>query len=165
MHHFEINHLRSLPYIHNIFQPPLDWKNIQRRPNAGTGMKLRLMSMLWIFSYLIIPKIFFNFGIMFNIVWHFFNSVLWRCPPKNYFSFIQGLTNIYANGIQKFVYDTCVDAFGEAQCKRQGFSSSSVFAIDGDNYSVGENLVALFAVGTAAFLLVLTNEVIIYHIA
>lgn len=76
------------------------------------------------------------------------------------FCFIQGLTNIYANGIQKFVYDTCVDAFGEAQCKRQGFSSSSVFAIDGDNYSVGENLVALFAVGTAAFLLVLTNEML-----
>ena len=79
---------------------------------------------------------------------------------KNIFSFIQGLTDIYGNGIQKFVYDTCVEAFGEIQCKKQGFTTSSVFAVDGANLSIGEELLAMFAVGTAAMIIVLSNEVL-----
>ena len=79
---------------------------------------------------------------------------------KNIFSFIQGLTDIYGNGIQKFVYDTCVEAFGETQCKKQGFTTSSVFAVDGPNLSIGEELLAMFAVGTAAMIIVLSNEVL-----
>ncbi|XP_063678644.1 phospholipid-transporting ATPase ABCA3-like isoform X4 [Bolinopsis microptera] len=76
------------------------------------------------------------------------------------FCFIQGLTDIYGNGIQRFVYDTCVGAFGEIQCKKQGFTTSSVFAVDGPNLSIGEELLAMFAVGTAAMIIVLSNEML-----
>ena len=78
----------------------------------------------------------------------------------DHFSFIQGLTDIYGNGIQKFVFDTCAESLGEAQCKARGLTTSSVFAVDGPNLSIGEELIALFAVGTAAFITVLAYEVI-----
>lgn len=85
-------------------------------------------------------------------------------------SFIQGLTDIYGNGIQKIAYDKCKEAFGEDTCARQGLSTSSVYTVDGPAGSlhIGEELIALFVVGTFAFIVVLLNEVtfftlIVYH--
>ncbi|KAL5263173.1 hypothetical protein ACHWQZ_G008548 [Mnemiopsis leidyi] len=78
------------------------------------------------------------------------------------FCFIQGLTDIYGNGIQKIAYDKCKEAFGEDTCARQGLSTSSVYTVDGPAGSlhIGEELIALFVVGTFAFIVVLLYEVL-----
>ena len=86
--------------------------------------------------------------------------------PTNLLSFIQGLTDIYGNGIQKVAYDKCLEAFGKAICAGQGLDTSSVYALDGPESSlhIGEELLALFVVGTVAFIVVLLNEVTIIFI-